>query len=189
MYMYCTHFFITSSKSFCELCDEYLIWSLFEVLHKRSVILYFALYFSFNLCLRLWFEKKLDLLELLHKIVNSIKRKQARNPFLMLFGAVVDPGGTPTAEAEGLPTYYLANFLPKNAWKWKKLARDKEHASRVPPTPWTLDCGMCNRVFMLNQLPKSSGGLRKKKYHALPPDQKQWRIYMVKFWTCPAPTG
>ena len=44
----CTHFFITSSKSFCELCDEYLIWSLFAVLHKRSVKLYFVLYFSFG---------------------------------------------------------------------------------------------------------------------------------------------
>ena len=41
-------------------------------------------------------------------------------------------GGAPTSKV-GAPTYYLAKFLPKTAWKWKNL--DREGGARVPGAP------------------------------------------------------
>ena len=35
----------------------------------------------------------------------------------------VDGGGAPTSKV-GAPTYYLAKFLPKTAWKWLNLGRE-----------------------------------------------------------------
>ena len=50
---------------------------------------------------------------------------------------VTDPGyprGMPTADLGG-KTYYLARFLLKTAWKWKKIDQNGAHASLVLPRP------------------------------------------------------
>ena len=40
-------------------------------------------------------------------------------------------GGAPSKV--GVPTYYLAQFLPKTAWKWKNLDPERGRASLAPP--------------------------------------------------------
>ena len=71
-----------------------------------------------------------------HVFFQKLKKTKLQMAVQKRRDAVADPGfprwGGATLEF-GPETYYMAKFLPKIAWKWKKLDREQGRASLAPP--------------------------------------------------------
>ena len=66
---------------------------------------------------------------------------------------VIDPGfpGEYCQPLKGVPTFYLPNFPPKTAWKWRNFGPQGNGASLVSPRPFNAEHNIRQNIYWITR--------------------------------------